>query len=106
VNFRTAREAKGLLQKEVAIALGVKAPNISRWESGVNFPEVENLIRLAALYDTTTDYLLGLDDGSGFPVTEEEKELLRRYRSATADTRRAARAVLGVQEKERPASAV
>ena len=104
-NFRAAREAKGFLQKEVADALGVKTPNISRWETGVNYPEVEKLIRLARLYGTSTDYLLGLDEGQRFTVTEEEKELLRKYRCATADTCRAVRAVLGMQEKERPASA-
>ena len=58
MRFKKAREAKGLSQKYVALTLGVKPPNISRWESGVNYPTVENLIALAHLYECSIDYLL------------------------------------------------
>lgn len=61
MHFREAREACGMSQKYVALTLGVKPPNVSRWEAGVTFPTVENLIALAKLYGVSTDYLLGLD---------------------------------------------
>ena len=62
MRFREAREAKGMSQKYVALTLGVKPPNVSRWEAGVTYPSIENLIALANLYDVSVDYLLGLDN--------------------------------------------
>lgn len=100
MRFREAREARGLSQKYVAITLGVKPPNVSRWEAGANFPTVENLIALARLYECSVDYLLETDRGGGtVSVTGEEMELLRRYRSASLDTKKAARAVLNVPDR-------
>lgn len=62
MHFKEAREARGMSQKFVALSLGVKPPNVSRWEAGVTFPTVENLIALAKLYGVSVDYLLGLDE--------------------------------------------
>ena len=104
MNFREAREAAGFSQKFVALTLGVKPPNVSRWESGVTFPTVENLMKLADLYGVTTDYLLGIGISEGpANVTRDELELLTAYRAATPDTRRAVRAVLGIPAIEKSA---
>jgi transcriptional regulator with XRE-family HTH domain len=60
--FKECRESKGLSQKYVAFAIGVKPPQISKWEAGVTGPSQKNCIKLAELYHVSVDYLLGLTD--------------------------------------------
>jgi len=103
MNFREAREAAGISQKFVAYSLGVKPPNVSRWESGVTFPTVENLIKLANLYGVSTDYLLGLEDGKTVRMSRDEKSLVTAYRKSTSEIRRAVQAVLGLTATEEEA---
>ena len=38
--IRRLRRAKGLTQEQVATALGVSAPAVSKWERGESFPEI------------------------------------------------------------------
>ncbi len=61
-NIKEARIAAGLSQKQVALDLGVSAPTVSDWEAGKISPTTKNLIQLAKLLHTSTDYLLGLSD--------------------------------------------
>ncbi len=69
-------------QKYVALSVGVATPTVSMWESGTKSPSIENLIRLADLYGTTVDYLIGRSDPPGGVVahrpqlTEYDQELL------------------------------
>ena len=100
MNFREAREASGVSQKFVAYSLGVKPPNVSRWEAGVTYPTVENLIKLANLYGVSADYLLGLDDGKTVRMSKEEKAMMLAYRKSDPVTRRAVLAVLGLTATE------
>lgn len=60
--FRECREKTSYSQKQVAIILGVKPPQISKWESGTGNPSRENCIKLARLYNVSADYLLGITD--------------------------------------------
>lgn len=106
MHFREAREAVGLSQKYVAYTIGVKPPNVSRWEAGVTFPTVENLIKLAKLYGVSTDYLLGIEDGKSIRLSRDEKSLVVSYRKATPEIRRAAVAVLGLPSEEENANAI
>lgn len=61
-NILKARERAGKSQKEVSVSLKVSAPSISGWENEKNYPTVENLKQLSALFCVSTDYLLGLSD--------------------------------------------
>lgn len=101
MNFREARESAGFSQKYVAITLGVKPPNVSRWEGGVTFPTVENLIKLADLYNVTTDYLLDREISGPTNLSPDELAVIRAYRAASGDTRRAVQAVLDIHAKQK-----
>ncbi|MDE7176823.1 MAG: helix-turn-helix domain-containing protein [Lachnospiraceae bacterium] len=52
------RKEKGLLQKDVAIYLNLTVATVSNYEKKVRMPDLETLVRLADLYDVSTDYLL------------------------------------------------
>lgn len=60
--LRELREKKDLSQRELARILGVSPGTVTAWEVGRNEPNHETLRRLADLFDTTVDYLLGLTD--------------------------------------------
>lgn len=52
------RKQNNYTQEQLAALLGVSRQAISKWESGISYPETEKLIRLSELYDCSLDYLL------------------------------------------------
>jgi len=60
--LRDMREDHDLSQDKLAEYLGIAQTQYSRYERGVRAIPVDLLIRLAVLYKTSTDYLLGLTD--------------------------------------------
>ena len=56
------RKAKKMTQQRLAIELGIDQASISSYESGKYLPTVEVLVKLAAYFGVSTDYLLGLSD--------------------------------------------
>ncbi len=57
-NLRKCRIRAGYSQVKVARLLGIKNSNeISRWEKGVFFPNIKNLVKLGILYNTPLDDL-------------------------------------------------
>lgn len=64
-NLRAARRAKGLTQAEVAQAIGLTQNGYSYWENGKAKIDRDQLIKLATLFEVSTDYLLGKEDSPG-----------------------------------------
>lgn len=62
--LRDLREDHDLTQQQVADYLGMKQPQYSRYERGLRDVPTDVLIRLAKLYKTTTDYILGISETS------------------------------------------
>ena len=58
--IRDLREDHDLSQLQVANYLGMKQPQYSRYERGMRDIPTVILIQLAKLYQTSTDYILGL----------------------------------------------
>ena len=66
--LRDLREDRDLLQKEVAEVLQCSQVCYSYYELGKRDIPTEALVRLAAYYHTSVDYLLGLtDDARPYP---------------------------------------
>lgn len=53
------RTLNKMTQKEVAERLGISQPSYIRYENGSAEPTLENLIKLADLFDVSLDDLLG-----------------------------------------------
>ena len=60
--IKAMREERDLKQKEIAEAIGITQRKYSYLETGVQQWTDELLVRLAAYYGTSVDYLLGLTD--------------------------------------------
>lgn len=56
------RKMKGWTQEQLAELVGVSSVAVSKWERGINVPEVEILCRLADLFGVTVDELLGRNE--------------------------------------------
>lgn len=62
--LRDLREDFDLTQQFVSDYLGMKQSQYSRYERGLRDIPTDILIRLALLYNTSTDYILGLTNNS------------------------------------------
>ena len=52
------RKENNYTQQQLADILGVSRQSISKWESGITYPETDKLIRMSELFNCTLDYLL------------------------------------------------
>lgn len=68
------RKRHGLTQSNVAEKLNVSRQAISRWESGVASPTIENLKGLSSLYGVSVDMLLNEQGESTCQVQHEKTE--------------------------------
>lgn len=66
LRLKELREKKKLSQSQVARRLDVTRSSISGYENNITVPSIDILRRLALLYNTTSDYLLGLDNRKCF----------------------------------------
>ena len=60
--IRALRITKGINQIQLANKLGVTKQSISNWENDNILPSVDMLVKLAAFFSVSTDFLLGLDN--------------------------------------------
>lgn len=56
---RELRIKRGLSQQDLGLAIGVTKVSVCGYENGTRIPNLEKLIKLAEVLETTTDYLLG-----------------------------------------------
>lgn len=105
-----AREMAGLTQNEVAAHFGIQRVSVAQWESGRTRPSIEKIGGLAALLNTTPDWLIS---GKGEPpkkverkkedrelfTPEIEREFLSRLRKADPNVRNSILLLLGLRLK-------
>ena len=58
-NLIELRKLNKLTQRDVARHLGISQPAYTRYENGKSEPTIENLIKLADLFDVSIDFLCG-----------------------------------------------
>lgn len=62
MRLRDMREDNDMTQSALANLLHIKQNTYSQYESGQRQIPIEIIIQLASIYQTSTDYLLGLTD--------------------------------------------
>lgn len=60
--IKELRQKMGYSQSALAKKLNVTRSTVNAWEGGLNVPSVQCLTELCSLFQTTADYLLGLDN--------------------------------------------
>lgn len=66
------RHAQGITQEQLATAIGISAPAISKWETGQSYPDITLLPPLARFFHTTVDALLAYR----VTLTDDDREAL------------------------------
>ena len=56
--LKNARQTRGLSQEELAEQLSVSRQAVGKWEQGLGYPEVEKLLTLCAVLNTSLDALM------------------------------------------------
>ena len=82
VRLRQLREDRGLSRAALAKKLNVSKETIYRYENNVQDPSFQRVRQLAAILDTSIDYLSGLDDCYTIRVsslTEEQRKALNEF---------------------------
>lgn len=59
--LKQKRQALGLSRKVVSEIIGISASTLADYENGYIEPSLKNIMKLAALYKCSTDYLLGIE---------------------------------------------
>lgn len=64
--LQSLRKASNLSQEELANELGVSRQAVSKWESGISYPEMDKLILMTKIFNCTLDDLVNddIDDSS------------------------------------------
>lgn len=113
--LKSLRQENDMTQKDVAGLLGVSNMTISGYERGTRRPDFEKLDNLAEHFDVELSYLLGssndrghyprrleayaetLSEGLSMKLSPEERSIIKAFRSASADTKKAVKAVLRIK---------
>lgn len=62
------RKARGVTQEQLADFIGVSTAAVSKWESGISYPDITLLPSLATFFNVTTDKLLNFN----IEISDEE----------------------------------
>lgn len=76
------RIQNSMTQRELGTKIGVSEVTIRNWESGNKMPSMQALISLSNIFDSSSDYLLGISNHTSTlsPITKSESDLLKNYR--------------------------
>ena len=79
-NLQYIRTHANITQEQLAEQLGVSRQSVSKWESGISFPEMETILKICDLYDTDLDTLLrGSVENSKMTDTVGYNDFMDRY---------------------------
>ena len=89
-NLIEERKTKGYTQLDMAEKLSIPANTYGNWERGHSEPSTEMLIKLANIFEVSTDYLLGrateVDTVNiTTDLTAQQKELLNNFEKLNAE---------------------
>lgn len=68
------RKSKGMTQEELAVRLEVSRQAVAKWESGLVYPDITNLIQISNLFNVTIDYLVRDQECNVNPVSMEDND--------------------------------
>ena len=106
VRLKELRDEAGLSQGDIAEKFSVAQNTVSSWENGKRDPDTDTVKKIAAFFDVSIDYLLGVSDIKKAPSEEdaglsaEEAELLELFRSASPALQDGALRVLEADQKK------
>ncbi len=77
--LKELRKRSDLSQEQLAQRLGITKGMISSYETSMRMPSYPILLKIAHLFNTSTDYLLGMDQSDSLDIsglTEKQKAIV------------------------------
>ena len=118
VRLRQHREACALSQKQVADALNIERSTYTKYETGAAEPNLNTLVKLAAIYNVSPTELLPIDvideaqakrlrdavraDSPIYQLSKDERGLIAKYRALDRDEKKQALEMMGKMSKKEP----
>lgn len=75
--IKKLRKEKDLTQEKLAEVLGVSNRSISRWENGVNMPDLDLLMEMAKFFDISIEEVLDAERKEDIMDEKKEESLLK-----------------------------
>lgn len=95
------RKSYGYTLKEIAAKLGVTEATAQRYETdGIKNIPYEIIVRYSDIFSCSPAYIMGWESGSPATLSDNELELVSKYRTAPESLRKAVRKLLDISEKE------
>ncbi len=76
-NIKRLRQQKGLTQEQLGNLVGVSTAAVSKWESGITYPDITLLLPLASAFGASLDALVGYDEAK---LEQQITKTLEHYR--------------------------
>ena len=86
--LKNLRKQAGLTQQQLAAQLGITKSVVSFYELQERSPSPEVLVKLAAIFHVSADYLLGLDTRETIDVSDLDEEDVHAVRMIVERLRR------------------
>lgn len=109
-NLRFLRNSKGISQQQLADAINTSQQSINKYENHNVEPDIATLMKLAAYFQTTVDYLVGYDADlsedspyKGLEFSKEEVLLIQKYRALSKEEKASIQLILKNYLKNKPA---
>ena len=62
IRLKELRKSCGYSQQQLAELLNVRQQSYARYENGKGEPNLDTVVKIATIFDVTTDFLLGLSE--------------------------------------------
>ena len=100
--LKDARNSCGYTQKQVEEITGFEESRISHWENDKARPCADNLFILCRLYGISPNDVYGWEskDDNAEHLTSEEKQMLKGFRGASPEKRKALLTLVGSQPQD------
>jgi transcriptional regulator with XRE-family HTH domain len=79
LRIKQLRKQHKWTQKELAVKIDVRFPQLNKYECGLHAPPVEKLVKIAEVFDTTVDFLLTGNRSEQRPL--HNLRLMERFRA-------------------------
>ncbi|MGX9756772.1 helix-turn-helix domain-containing protein [Clostridioides difficile] len=94
------RKELDINQKELANKIGITEASLSRYENNLREPKSEIIVRLAKELNTSTDYLLGINENT--KINREDKLIIESL-SVSEKTKQLLEKIYSLEEEDREA---
>ena len=100
MKLKQLRELNHMTQRQTAEAIGCTQGNYSRYETGEREPSIELLVKMAAAFGVSVDYLIGNADVDDMILSTYERDLILAARAADSRARQDAMLLLTTHPKK------